>query len=256
MKNTCRIASWLVILFLITFYGCKKERVPVLSTADVTNITTASAVSGGNITDEGSGTIISKGVCWNSVIHPTIENSKSYEGPGTGSFSSNISGLKAGTEYFVRAYATNSSGTGYGTELSFTTVDMATVEDGMIKEFINNNLSFPFQLKSSGLYYLDLLIGTGPAPATHDTAYVKYTGKFLDGTVFDSNDDIADTLIFPVNEGYLIAGFEEGITYMKEGGIALFLMPSKLAYGPEGYYIIPGYTPLLYRVALVKVKKK
>ena len=245
MKNTCRIASWLVILFLIPFYGCKKERVPVLSTADVTNITTASAVSGGNITDEGSGTIISKGVCWNSVIHPTIENSKSYEGPGTGSFSSNISGLKGGTEYFVRAYATNSSGTGYGTELSFTTVDMATVEDGMIKEFINNNLSFPFQLKSSGLYYLDLLIGTGPAPATHDTAYVKY-----------SNDDIADTLIFPVNEGYLIAGFEEGITYMKEGGIALFLMPSKLAYGPEGYYTIPGYTPLLYRVALVKVKKK
>ena len=51
----------------------------------------------------------------------------------------------------------------------------------------------------------------------------------------------------------LIAGFDEGITYMKEGGKATFLIPSKLAYGTSGYYTIPGYTPLLYDVQLVKV---
>ena len=125
----------------------------------------------------------------------------------------------------------------------------------MIQEFINNNPTFPFQLEPSGLYYLDLIIGTGPAPVTHDTAFVKYAGRFLEGTVFDSDIGRTDTLIFPVNEGYLISGFEEGISYMREGGRALFLIPSKLAYGPEGYYTIPGYTPILYEVDLVKVKK-
>ncbi len=56
-----------------------------------------------------------------------------------------------------------------------------------------------------------------------------------------------------VAEGYLIAGFDEGILYMKEGGKARFLIPSSLAYGPGGYYTIPGYTPLLFDVELVKV---
>jgi len=256
MKNIYRLGSWFVILVLITDYGCTKEKIPVLSTADVTVITTTTAISGGIITDEGSSAIISKGICWSPVINPTIENIKTHEGNGTDSFSSNISGLKAGTMYFVRAYATNSSGTGYGNSVSFTTIDLATVEGEMIQEFINNNPTFPFQLEPSGLYYLDLIIGTGPAPVTHDTAFVKYAGRFLEGTVFDSDIGRTDTLIFPVNEGYLISGFEEGISYMREGGRALFLIPSKLAYGPEGYYTIPGYTPLLYEVDLVKVKKK
>ncbi len=59
---------------------------------------------------------------------------------------------------------------------------------------------------------------------------------------------------FPVAEGYLIAGFDEGISYMKEGGKATFLLPSSLAYGSAGLlYQLPGYTPLLYDVELVKV---
>jgi FKBP-type peptidyl-prolyl cis-trans isomerase len=130
------------------------------------------------------------------------------------------------------------------------------VEEEMIQEVLGNNPTFQFQLKSSGLYYLDLIIGAGTGPVTHDTAFVKYTGRFLDGTVFDSNNDIADTLIFPVNEGFMISGFDEGITYMKEGGKAIFLIPSNLAYGPAGYYTVPGYTPLLYIVDLVKVKRR
>jgi FKBP-type peptidyl-prolyl cis-trans isomerase len=53
----------------------------------------------------------------------------------------------------------------------------------------------------------------------------------------------------------MIAGFDEGITYMKAGGKAKFLVPSSLGYGPSGYYTIPGYTALLYEVELVKVSK-
>jgi FKBP-type peptidyl-prolyl cis-trans isomerase FkpA len=109
-----------------------------------------------------------------------------------------------------------------------------------------------FDHKESGLYYLDVTVGTGLQPSTHDTAYVYYTGKFLNGNTFDTN--VGGTkLVFPVNEGLMITGFDEGITYMKEGGKATLLLPSNLAYGTQGYYTIPGYTPLLYDVELVKV---
>lgn len=126
-------------------------------------------------------------------------------------------------------------------------------EKESISNYLNSHPTDTFKLETSGLYYHDVLIGTGPAPAAHDTAYVIYTGKFLDGTVFDTN--VGKTaLIFPVAEGVLIEGFDEGVTYMRQGGKAQFLVPSSLAYGTQGYYTIGGYTPLLYDVELVLVK--
>lgn len=127
-------------------------------------------------------------------------------------------------------------------------------EAAKIENYLNSNQNLNFELKPSGLYYLEVEAGTGRTPLAHDTAYVKYTGKFLDGTVFDTNVGKVDSLKFPVAEGWLIYGFDEGITFMREGGKAIFLIPSKLAYGPSGYYIIEGYTPLLYDIELVKVK--
>jgi len=127
-------------------------------------------------------------------------------------------------------------------------------ESAKIQDYLINNSNLNFVLKPSGLYYLEVEAGSGRLAVKHDTAYVKYAAKFLDGTVFDTNVGKTDTLIFPVNEGWLISGFDEGITYMKEGGKAMFLIPSKLAYGSSGYYIIDGYTPLLYDVELVHVK--
>ena len=125
-------------------------------------------------------------------------------------------------------------------------------ESESIQNYLNNHPADTFDLKKSGLYYHKVLEGTGRTPVLHDTAYAIYTGMFLDGTVFDSNVG-KDQLKFPVAEGYLIAGFDEGIQYMNEGGKATFLIPSKLAYGSQGYYTIGGYTPLLYEVELVHV---
>ncbi len=125
-----------------------------------------------------------------------------------------------------------------------------------IDNYLLTHPDFVFEEKPSGLYYSDIEFGTGLVPATHDTAYIKYTGKFLTGTVFDTNIDTdgdIDTLIRPVNEGYLIPGFDEGITYMIEGGKAIFLVPSSLGYGPNDFYDIPGYTPLLFEVELLRV---
>jgi FKBP-type peptidyl-prolyl cis-trans isomerase FkpA len=130
----------------------------------------------------------------------------------------------------------------------------AKAENDEITSFLSSNTDFV--KKPSGLYYMDVTVGTGIQPQTHDTAFVWYTGKFLDGTVFDTNTNTGGVLLyFPVNENVMIAGFDEGITYMKAGGKAKFLVPSSLGYGPGGYYSIPGYTALLYEVELVKVTK-
>lgn len=126
-------------------------------------------------------------------------------------------------------------------------------EEALIVNYVASNPTLPFERKESGLYYLEVQAGPGRTAVTHDTAYVKYTGKFLDGTVFDSNVETDDTLIVPVNEGYVIPGFDEGILYLKEGGKAVFLIPSYLGFGNSGYYM-PSYTPLLFDVELVLLK--
>jgi phosphodiesterase/alkaline phosphatase D-like protein len=115
----------IVIVVVTILTGCKKEKVPVITTTSVSNITATMATSGGNITDEGSSTVITRGVCWSTGTTPTIADNKTTDGAGAGSFSSNITGLNGATVYYVRSYATNSAGTGYGMAMSFTTLGQA-----------------------------------------------------------------------------------------------------------------------------------
>ncbi len=126
-------------------------------------------------------------------------------------------------------------------------------EESQIQDYLSKNPGLHFELKPSGLYYYDVSVGTGITPVAHDTAYVMYTAKFLNGNVIDTNVGTTDTLIFAVDEGGMIKGLDEGITYMKGGGTALLLIPSSLAYGPTGFYNIGGYTPLLFEVYLSRV---
>jgi uncharacterized protein (TIGR02145 family) len=95
--------------------------VPTLTTTAVTDVTLTTAVSGGNITADGGGAVTARGVCWATTTGPTISNSLTSDGTGTGTFVSNLSQLQPSTTYYVRAYATNSAGTSYGSEVSFTT---------------------------------------------------------------------------------------------------------------------------------------
>ncbi|MCX6722725.1 MAG: hypothetical protein NT094_01495, partial [Candidatus Staskawiczbacteria bacterium] len=95
--------------------------IPTLTTASVGSITTTSATAGGNITVDGGASVTGRGVCWATTTGPTITNSKTLDGTGIGSFSSSLTGLNPGMTYFIRAYATNSAGTAYGNEFSFTT---------------------------------------------------------------------------------------------------------------------------------------
>src|SRR5664280_2720971 len=95
--------------------------VPTLTTVAVTSITATTAISGGNITSDGDGAITAEGVCWALTTGPTTSNSLTTDGTGSASFVSNLSGLTSGVIYYVRAYATNSAGTAYGNEITFTT---------------------------------------------------------------------------------------------------------------------------------------
>jgi len=95
--------------------------VPTVTTTIITNITTTTATGGGNVTAQGTTTVTARGVCWSTTQNPTITNSHTSDGTGTGSFTSNLAGLCPATIYYVRAYATNTAGTAYGSQVQFTT---------------------------------------------------------------------------------------------------------------------------------------
>jgi uncharacterized protein (TIGR02145 family) len=118
-------------ILILSFHTCTKAengsgnengKLPTLTTTSITKITGISAVSGGNITLEGSSTVTSRGVCWSTGTSPTTLDSKSSDGAGVGTFVSNLSNLNGNTTYFVRAYATNATGSGYGMAFSFKTL--------------------------------------------------------------------------------------------------------------------------------------
>ena len=99
---------------------------PTVTTSEVTNITSNSATCGGNVTSDGNGTVIARGICWSETSEPKINNlysEESSDGMGTGTFTSALTNLKTNTTYYVRAYATNEAGTVYGEVKSFKTLE-------------------------------------------------------------------------------------------------------------------------------------
>lgn len=95
----------------------------VISNSSTTDVGSTTASFGGEVTADNGAAVTARGVCWSTSENPTVSDSCTTDGTGIGSFTSNITGLNPGTTYFVRTYATNSVGTSYGTESSFTTSD-------------------------------------------------------------------------------------------------------------------------------------
>ena len=125
MKHTFLLISMISVLLS----GCKKTdtvTVASLSTASVTVITFNTASGGGDVTSDGKSTVTARGVCWSTSTNPTISDSKTSDGAGSGIFVSSLNTLSPGTTYYVRSYATNSIGTAYGNEISFATNALKT----------------------------------------------------------------------------------------------------------------------------------
>ena len=121
-----------------TFYGEVQEfttanGIPNVTTADITDITNKTAISGGTI--YGGTDITARGVCWSTSENPTLADSYTVDGGETATYISSITGLTMNTQYYVRAYATNSFGTGYGEQKSFTTLNMTDDYAGSALEF-------------------------------------------------------------------------------------------------------------------------
>ncbi|NJB69749.1 hypothetical protein GGR42_000211 [Saonia flava] len=126
-------------IILLLFYGCSTSdspeevekitvNLPTLTTLAVTDIEETSATVGGNISNNGGANVSERGVVWATTPNPTENDNKLLIGTGTGNFSSTLSDLEENTEYFIKAYATNSKGTTYGEEQSFTTLQPEPVQ--------------------------------------------------------------------------------------------------------------------------------
>ena len=123
------------------FWNCKKEAVktsPAIPVSAISNITSNSATSGGELISDGGSGITAKGICWDTIQTPTITDKKISGGSGTDSFASSLTDLKPGKKYYVRAYAINALGTTYSSEVSFSTTIVApTLSTIAVKDSTN-----------------------------------------------------------------------------------------------------------------------
>ena len=115
----------------------------------------------------------------------------------------------------------------------------------------------PIVTTPSGLKYVDLVVGTGPAVKTGDHVSVKYLGKLLDGTKFDASADhpeMGPTFDYVQGVTSLIAGWTEGTSTMKVGGKRKLIIPPQLGYGMQGAGdAVPPNATLIFEIELVSI---
>jgi hypothetical protein len=181
-----RISGFIILCVL--GISCKKEvpgRAPSVVTTPASQILYFTATSGGTVVDDG-GLMVYRGICWDTVSNPTISKNLTSDGTGAGDFTSSMAGLKSGTKYHVRAYASNSIGIEYGNEITFSTHVPG------IK--FNPALNYGSLTDIEGRTYKTIPIGSQVWMAEN-----LKTGKFNDGTSIAavSNDGDWTNLVTP-----------------------------------------------------------
>lgn len=234
------------------------------TTSAVINITGTTAESGGNILSDGGATITARGVCWSTSANPTVAlSTKTTNGMGLGSFTSNIAGLLEGTTYFVRAYATNSFGTAYGNEVSFNTTGTPlttnTDFDGNVYDMVTIGTQVWMKQNLKTTHYKN---GTAIPNVTDNAAWTALaTGAYCDYNNTPANSTTYGRLYnwFTVNTGNLCptgwhvpsdAEWTTLTTYLggeaiaggklKEAGLAHWTSPNTFATNSSGFTALPG----------------
>jgi hypothetical protein len=225
----------LLISLLIFFLSCKKEKptIPVISTSEATQISYTTAISGGEVTNTGGASLVSKGVCCSISANPAKTDSHTSEDGNPGKFTSSLTGLTSGTTYFVRAYAVNNIGISYGKQVSFTTLAKPPDKPAGIKITPGNYSltiswdNFPDQQIKKVRIFRDTI--SSPAVLYKE---INYTNQYTDLTValntkyfykisFTNNsnleseksDEVSATPIEPVNTATPVNGEIGGIHY-------------------------------------------
>lgn len=142
---------------------------------------------------------------------------------------------------------------------------MRKAEPAKIKKYIDDN-KLVGTTTPSGLFYTVTQPGAGDKPAVGDTAVVFYTGRFLNGKIFETNiKDVAQknklynpglqykAIHLPLGVKRVIPGWDEGLMLLNKGSKATFVIPSRLAYGEQGYAQIQPFTPLVFEIQLVDI---
>lgn len=202
---------------------------PSVTTATVGNITASSATCGGIITADGGSAITAEGVCWSTTNTPTVNNDYTTDGTGINSYISSITGLQPNTTYYVRAYATNTNGTAYGTVSSFKTslaVAPCTPTKNGIR-YNSQNLTYSSvyagtNAMSYGTYglvgngtYSDLYIEFSEAPVTG-----RYTTVHSTETIGSNNCLVHGTFGYPNSQPYFAQS--GGYVYVTQNGTNLY----------------------------------
>lgn len=226
-EDGCIGGSGIVILKLYS------NEIPIVTTTSITNIDYTSATGGGNVTNEGyPADVTSRGICWNTTGNPTTGDSKTTNGTGGGSFVSNLTGLTINTTYYVRAYAINATGIGYGNEVNFTTLNLELQEPTGLTitnteclsatiNWVNNNISdvignYVQQLSgSTWVTIATVSSGTTSYDLTGLTKLTEYTYRI---TVYNLDDSESSTSIsFTTPECPLLPSFCSSTNYLVSG---------------------------------------
>ncbi len=158
---------------------CLLNELPTVTTDASTSIGPTTATSGGIVVMEGMSAVTARGVCWSTSANPTTANSFTTDGTGTGTFTSNLTGLTPGTLYYVRAYATNSVGTAYGNQESFTTLALPTVTTDAVSAITSTTATSGGDVTSDGgaaVTARGVCWSTNPTPTTADSHTTDGTG--------------------------------------------------------------------------------
>jgi len=117
-----------ILIIIAALFSCSDDEttqtpiaLPTVKTNSVSDVATTTSICSGTVLSDGGSTVTSRGICWNTSPNPTINNSKSVNGSGLGTFTTTLTELIPNTTYYIRAYASNSLGTAYGSEISFST---------------------------------------------------------------------------------------------------------------------------------------
>jgi uncharacterized protein (TIGR02145 family) len=188
---------------------------PTVSTSDVIQTTSTTAVCGGTISDNGGANVTARGVCWSTNPNPTVDlNTKTIDGSGNGLFSSSITGLNPNTVYYIRAYATNSAGTAYGSQISLSQEQLVSLTIGN-QIWSNANLDVTT--------YRD---GTPIPQVTDPTAWANLT---TGAWCYYSNTSVNGTTYGKLYNWYAVAGIHDAASLNDP------LLRKQLA--PQGWHI-------------------